>query len=241
MWNESDVDPKHVLGLPPDEDEPTLEDFINMLDDPDPNVRRNAAWLLGRYRDVRVLEPLITALGDEDASVRVRAAESLSKVRQERTVDALIDAFNIGDDDEKVRAMIVTALSRQGDFRAVDMLIECLMKDPSERVRIAAAEAISELPDKRAIPALVEMLLHDKGETSHYAARSLGIVGGKATVDALLEALKQDPDSVAKIYIAETLAGLFDKRAIPPLQALTNDPDESVSESAKWAVKQLGG
>src|SRR3990172_4793354 len=61
--------------------EPTLEDFIERLRDPNPDVRLFAAWTLGRHRDPRMIEPLIEALADEDATVRVRVAESLGNMR----------------------------------------------------------------------------------------------------------------------------------------------------------------
>jgi HEAT repeat protein len=218
--------------------EPTLENFIELLRDPDPDVRRNAAWSLGRHRDPRITAPLITALQDENVGVRLRAAEALGNLRDEEAVMPLISA--LADDDPRVRAEIVTSLGRQGDYRAVDALVE-LLRDGESVVRAAAAQVFSLLPDSRAVALLVTVLLDDEDDSvRYYAARSLGQIGGAETVTALLAALQGEPSATSKIRIAEILAALGDRRAVEPLRALAQDAEEDVNAAAKWALQQLG-
>ena len=58
--------------------EPTLDDYIQqLLHDPKPSVRQNAAFILGRQRDMRVIASLLQAANDTDATVRMRVVESL--------------------------------------------------------------------------------------------------------------------------------------------------------------------
>jgi HEAT repeat protein len=220
--------------------EPTYEDYLIFLTDPDPDVRRNAAWWLGRQRDFRAIEPLIDALGDPDGDVRLRVAESLGNLRDEQTVEPLVTALE--DDSGLVRAKAALALGNQGDGRAVPGLIGRLGDDEAA-VRSAAAEALGLLPDSRAIEPLVDVVVGDANpDVRHYASRSLDRIGGSRTVDALLAALEQrDPDASARMYIAEVLAGLYDKRAVDPLRTLAeSDEDEGVRATAEWALKQLG-
>jgi HEAT repeat protein len=218
--------------------EPTLEDFITLLRDPDPDVRRNAAWSLGRFRDPRITAPLIDALQDDNSGVRLRVAEALGNLRDEEAVIPLIAALS--DDDPRVRAEIVTSLGRQGDYRAVDALV-ALLRDGESVVRAAAAQVFSLLPDRRAVGPLVTVLLDDEDDSvRYYAARSLGQIGGAETVTALLAALQGEPSAISQIRIAEILAMLGDRRAVEPLRALAQNDDEEVSTAARWALGQLG-
>lgn len=218
-------------------DQSIVLENIALLSSDDPDVRRNAAWQLGRQRDIRAIQPLIDALNDTIESVRVRVVESLGNLRDESVIPPLLGALQ--DADAKVRAQAIMALGRQQAYIALDPMIAAL-QDPDERVRAAAAETLLQIPDKKSIPALVNALLTGKGDVPHYAARSLSGIGGAATVDALLAELDKDPDEVSKVLIAEILGGLFDQRAVEPLRKLLNDPDDDVQTTAKWALAQLG-
>jgi HEAT repeat protein len=219
----------------------TLEDYIVNLNSPAADVRRNAAWILGRSRDIRIIEPLIAALNDPDTTVRVRVAESLGNLRDERTIPPLIAAAQQEADDE-VRAQLIASLGRQGDSQIIDHLLTAL-QDDSVLVRGAAAEALVAIPDQRAIPALIQVLLEENdSNTRYHASRALGNIGGQATTEALIAALTQniEPQPDRKIALIEILGQLRDRRTVDALRNLLNDPDEGVVETAKWALRQAG-
>jgi len=52
--------------------------------DPDPQVRRDAALGLGRFRDAAAVAALVRALEDTDATVREAAARSLGRAVRNR-------------------------------------------------------------------------------------------------------------------------------------------------------------
>ena len=219
-------------------DDPTLEDFIAWLGDPDPDVRRNAAWTLGRQRDTRIIDPLIAALDDEDATVRVRAAESLGVIKDPRIVEPLLETLT--DEEPQARAKAIGSLGRQGDLRAIPAALD-LLHDSDPVVRSSAAQVFMLLPEKDGIVGLVRTLLDDDDyEVRYYSAKSLEQIGGAATVDALLEAMQGEVSEGGKMYIAEILASLYDKRAIDPLRAWVDDEDHGVRETVKWALGRLG-
>jgi HEAT repeat protein len=218
--------------------EPTLEDYIAWMRDPDPDVRRNAAWVLGRQRDIRIVEPLLAAVNDEDADVRVRVMEALGNVKDARVIAPLMTALG-HDSDAEVRACAARSLGNSEDPQAVDSLIGGLA-DSDGLVRTASAGALGAIPDARAIQPLVTALLRDAdNDVLDQAAKSLVQIGGEQTVTALIESIDQAETPGVLIYIIETLGQLYDRRAVEPLTALLDHPDDGVRETVRWALKQL--
>lgn len=216
----------------------TLDDYILNLRSPDPDVRRNAAWMLGRSRDYRKIEPLVAALQDGDASVRLRVAEALGNQREGTIVEPLITALQT-EFEAEVRARIALSLGLQGNIQASDALASAL-RDSSPVVRSAAAEALGMLTDPRSVEPLVTALLHDEDEdTRYYARRALVQIRDETVTMALIAALQADTSSERKVQIIEILGGIRAAGAVETLKAFSNDPDETVAETAKWALRQL--
>ncbi len=219
--------------------EPTLEDFISRLNDPDTDVRRNSAWVLGRQRDTQVITPLIDTLQDSAPEVRVRVAEALGNFRRDDIVEALLATLP-EEKEPRVREQMIMSISAQEDFQVLALLQSMLCNDEAEQVRVAAAEALGRLPTPESINALIIAMTQDKGDVPFHAAKALAQIGGEPTVNALLTLLEGDTDTVSRTHAAEILGQLFDKRAVDPLKKLLNDPDEGVKATAKWALSQLG-
>jgi HEAT repeat protein len=219
--------------------DPTIDDYIQWLNDPNPDIRRNAAWVLGRQRDVSIVEPLIAVIHDPDPTVRLRVVEALGNLKDERIVEPLIAALTrepAGD----VRAAVASALGRSVDLRAVEPLIAAL-KDPLAPVRAAAAEGLGALHDPQGAASLVATLLDDDdADVGYYAAKSLIQIGGASIVDLLLPELSRDHPPEIVVQIIEILGQLYDRRAVEPLKLLVDHADEGIRETAKWALRTLG-
>ena len=215
----------------------SFEDYLFLLKNGADDERRNAAWYLGRQRDMRTVEPLLAALGDSDADVRLRVVEALGNLKESRVVMPLVSA--LAEDDPRVRAAVIASLGRQGDLRAFQAVLDTLA-DGDAVVRSAAASALATLNDPRAIPPLVNAMLHDdNADVRYFATRTLQTNGGALAVDALLLALHGEPDADQLIRILELLATLKDSRAADAVQKLTTHDDEGVRETALWAQGQL--
>jgi methylglyoxal synthase len=85
------AEPQHVL-----------ETAVEALRNHDPDVRWDAARVLGVLRDPRAVDPLIAALGDRDPDVRRKAALALAKIRDQRAVEAL-RSCSVQDENQVVR------------------------------------------------------------------------------------------------------------------------------------------
>ncbi|TVR19962.1 MAG: HEAT repeat domain-containing protein [Anaerolineaceae bacterium] len=216
----------------------TLDDYIALLATGTPAERRNAAWMLGRQRDARIIQPLIAALKDDDDDARLRAVEALGNIKDGDIVPHLITA--LGEDVPRIRAQVALSLGNQRDYRALEPLI-ALLGDGESVVRGAAVNALYDLPDARAIRPLVNILSDDADDDNrHYAARTLGQIGGADVVTALSFLLSADPPPDTKIRAVEVLAAIRDGRAHPALEALRDDPDEDVRATVQWALAQIG-
>lgn len=71
---------------------PAIEPLIKALKADDWEVRKSAAWALGKIGDERAVEPLIEVLGDKDVDVRYIAAWALTEIG-EPAVNSLIDVL----------------------------------------------------------------------------------------------------------------------------------------------------
>lgn len=123
----------------------------SIRNDPDADVRRQAAWVLGEIADPRAVEALITALrSDLRGRVRGSAAQALGEVADSRAVDPLIVALT--DLTVLVRSSAAYSLGKLADLRAVEPLITALRSDPDALVRLRAAGALGRIntPEARA-------------------------------------------------------------------------------------------
>ncbi len=121
------------------------ETLLDDLRDPNPDIRRDAAWKLREVTAEQARDPLISALRDHEATVRMSAAKALGEIKDTRAVQPLITALR--DDNYMVRASAVLALGKIRDSRAAGPLGSAL-KDKHENVRSAAAEALVKLSEQ---------------------------------------------------------------------------------------------
>ena len=83
--------------------------LLQLLKNPDPHIRENAAFILGRMRVVAAIKPLISLLGDSSEAVHIAAFGALGKIGE----DALDEMrLAIHDPNPNVRAGIARAFGR---------------------------------------------------------------------------------------------------------------------------------
>jgi quinoprotein glucose dehydrogenase len=163
--------------------------LVELLGDPEAEVRAQAAKVLGELRLKRSGDALAQRLSDESPRVRYHAALALGKIGHKGAFDALCRVLAENADQDPIlrhgavmglagtgsasqlaakkseealaiRAGAVLALRRQGS-----PLIAEFLHDPDESVVLEAARAIHDVPIAEAMPALAE-LLH-KSATGH--------------------------------------------------------------------------
>jgi twitching motility protein PilT len=137
-----------------------IEPTVELLADPDEDVRAAAVAVAATFDDPRVVPGTVQLLKDPDWWIRIAAAETLGRIGDKRAVEPLIEA--LGDADVKWAA--VEALGRIGDIRALPALGK-LLGDPQPNVRIEAMQAIRGFDHPQVVQALSQMATRDPERT----------------------------------------------------------------------------
>jgi len=133
-----------------------IEPTIEMLSDPDEELRAAAIAVASSFEDPRVVPATITLLKDPDWWIRIAAAETLGRLKDPRSVESLVAA--LGDPDVKWAA--VEALGRIGDPRALPALGR-MLADPQANVRIEVMQALKSFNHPQVGQALTQIATND--------------------------------------------------------------------------------
>jgi HEAT repeat protein len=222
------------------------------LSDVKPDVRRSAAFALGRIGGgaLAAAPELTKCLQDADAGVRAAAARAVGDIvvslqgggagLREAAGTALADAL-AADTDSHVRAAAAYALGAFREESAAPALRKAL-HDPDARVRRGAVRALSQLgqPLSAAANDLTDLLQDPDALVRRDAAAALGAAGSRAAVRPLVKLAKGEGDGVVRRSALRSLVELVgpEDRAVAielyPLLALDD------LESARKAALALG-
>jgi hypothetical protein len=120
-----------------------VSDIIRRLDDPDDEVREEAARALGRIGAGEAVEPLIRHLRDPHSTIRTYAARALGRIGDARAVQPLVECLDSS--GEELAEACCQALGRMGARDALKPLLRLFGEERSQRVIVAAGEAMSRL------------------------------------------------------------------------------------------------
>lgn len=139
------------------------------------------------------------------------------------------------DIDANVRSFAVISLGRLGDRASLDRVATMLASEREPGLRRAAAVALGRLAqaaDARAVTTLVTALREDRDVvTRHFAATSLGWIGGDLATASLREDFAKGTDDV-RSFAALGLGLARDQASAPAIRAaLEEEKDESVAGS----------
>jgi HEAT repeat protein len=120
-----------------------VSDIIRRLDDPDDEVREEAARALGRIGSGDAVEHLIRHLRDRHSTIRIFAARALGRIGDARAVHWLIEG--LASPSEDLAEACCQALGRMGAREALKPLLRLFGEERTQRVIVAAAQAMSRL------------------------------------------------------------------------------------------------
>jgi HEAT repeat protein len=145
----------------------TLSPLLELLKDPHPDLRMQAALALGDQGSDRAVPGLLTALSDEDTNVRYHAIEALGKLKAAEAVDPLVEIAESRDFFLSFAAL--EALAKIGDARVAPKIAPFLQ---DEFLRDPAIDLLGQLGDDSAVGPLTA-LLNTPGAPTEVIANAL--------------------------------------------------------------------
>ncbi len=217
--------------------------------------RRDAVQRLGTLKRSDASRVAATALSDSAAIVRATAARAVLALPPEEAATAILPLLR--DREEFVRQQATYALGETRVRANVSALINILSQDKSAGVRGAAAVALGETGDDAATIPLTQVLakrvrasgllnrvrrrtVAENEFVRRAAAHSLGQIGSRAAVPALIAALKDQANSDdVRREAARALGLINDLSAISSLQSVLAAPDPFLSRIAFEALQKI--
>jgi HEAT repeat protein len=207
---------------------------IDLLNDPDWVVRREAVITLGEMGDERCVEPLARALRDGDWQVREVAIEAMGQVGSP-AVETLLKLLR----DWEVRKYAILALGKIRDERVLDPLMLQLRND---EFKDDAIHALVELGEP-AVEKLIGALRDKDDNVRKSAVLALGRIKSSDAITPLINMLS-DQDWFTRLTAAAALESIGDERGREAIKPLLKDPDMVVKMRverilAKWKKPSL--
>lgn len=217
--------------------------------------RRDAVMRLGAMRRPDSSRAAAAALHDQSTTVRATAAHAILSLPSDEAASLLLPLLQ--DRDEFVRREAAYAMGETRSRLGLSQLIALLSRDKKFSVRASAAVALGMIGDERAVVPLSEilgkgaensgLLKKIRGKKSgenefvrRAAAHSLGQIGSRAGVPALIAALTDERagDDVRR-EAAISLGLIGDPSAVPALRSALAARDPYLSRIAYEALRKL--
>ncbi len=227
---------------------PDLGTLLHALDDPDPQVRREAIVALGEQGfgspdiEREVAERLADRLHDEDSAVRREAAGMLGFFDHEQAVRELNNLLQV-EPDGAVRVEAAFRLIGPDSTQTYDILLDAL-DDGEPNVRSAAVIALWRLAQmgieqEQALRAIRSMRVDQDGPVLGSVALALGHIGNQSDVEWVITILA-NADKGVRAFAAMALGLLGDKRAVEALiDAMLTESDGDVLRFIAGALADL--
>jgi len=236
-----------------------MADVIARLDDPDHEVREEAARALGRIRSPDAVDVLLACLRDPHSSIRPQAARALGQIGDPRAVEALTRCLESASADlrqacadalhdiagrepappsPRATRALRTMERADDDVPAADIIAR--LDDADHEVREEAARALGRIRSPQAVESLIRHLRDPNSTIRPQAARALGQIGDRRAIEALTECLASGSVELQEAC-AEALGDVGGRMPIRRLISLLGEQHhERVIVSGAEAVSEHG-
>ena len=196
---------------------PVLVDVLR--NDPDADVRREAAVTLGRYA-------LAAELGQ-------LTPDDLAMIRE-----ALFESAEDLEEDEIVRGRAIEALGAISG-EETENLIESIYEEDNMWLKIGAVDAMGRSCNPMWIPLILREMENVVPEMRHAAAFAAGEIGEDDAVEALKRMAVMDPDREVQLAAVHSLGEIGGAQAKVALKAVLFEGEESLEEAVQEAISEI--
>jgi HEAT repeat protein len=230
-----------ILDTPPNEPDAVVPALVRVLNDPDPEVRRNAILALGRIEHPHAVGPLVGRLGDPDPGVREASAWGLGNIGEAALDQAGMPMVQrLSDPSDAVRVAAAQALAAMGATQAmVEALIE-ILQQRDVQARRAAVQALLGVEARSAYAALVEAVGDEDPRVRQGAIAAIGELGENRAIPLFRDRLAQDTDAGVRGEAAYRLGKLGSPNEVASLRMVAAREELPVVRRwVRWAIDEL--
>jgi len=188
-------------------------------EDPDSEVRSEAAIALGRY----ALAAELGQYGESDAA----------KIK-----DALMRSVEDTDEDETVRAKSIEALGAMSD-EEIDNLIESIYEEDSLVLKIGAVDAMGRSCNEVWLPTVLQEMQHRAPLMRHAAAFAAGQIGEESSIPYLQRAAINDPDQEVRLAAVQALGEIGGQKASVALKSVLYEGHDDLRTAVEEAMQEI--
>ncbi len=224
--------------------------FVMSLNDPDEQIRTEAAVGLDGEDNYLLIKPLLKAL-KEDVSVKVRSAVAttlgtfalqaelgnLPSHYQERVYTALLEVLHKPEEPIDVRRRALEAISPFSRPEVSD-LIKTAYHTDDIKMKVSAIFAMGHNCDLAWLPTLLLELDDDRADIRYEAAGALGDLGAEEAIPHLLDKVVDQDERVREAAI-KALGEIGNEPAKQALDKLAKSPEPTIRDAAKSALKDI--
>lgn len=141
----------------------------------------------------------------------------------------------------KQRRALVSELRRVGSERSIDVLCDCL-RSSDDQLSVRAVFALAHIDTEDAIDALIGSLSMDVTPRLIFAVDSLGKMGARSAIPALIQCLESRGDELRwgeKRVIILALTRMPHRSMVPVLSAALRERHRAVRKAAAWALTEI--
>lgn len=229
----------------------TIQKQQERLSTGDVEEKRDALFRLAALRHPDASRVAASSLTDPSPTVRVAAAMALHSLPAEQAAQFLIPLLK--DKVEFVRQEVAYALGKTSSNLAVAPLLELLTTEKLSGVRAAAVVSLGMLGDETAVVPLAQLLAplssdskksRSSAEKNEFvlraAARSLGQIGSRAAVPALIAALDNtDNPADVRREAAIALGRIGATESVTALRNVLASDDPYLASAASESLKRI--
>ncbi len=217
-------------------DEPIARQLLPMADDPEPDVRRQIAYLLGVSGCRDAVAKLRDLTKDGTGHVRAAAYAALGWLANDEDLDFIMEGLT--DKYSDVRESAAGALIIIGGPKVVERLTAELYYEDTERQRLAVM-ALGWIGEREVIEPLLRAVNHQDAGVRKSAVTALAKFESITTFEPLLVALTDENSGVRKAAVT-TLVALKGEAAVNDIRFLLSDSDIWVRYHTITALAECG-
>ena len=218
-----------------------VDSLIYDLKNPDPARRREAVVLIGQNKVQRAVPDVVAIAGDPDASVRRAIVATLQALDDIRALPGLVALTS--DPEKDIRESAVTGVTRlylpreSGIGPSLTRVVNFFNPNADEWAEVVIEPDLA--VDPTVVPALQARLQDPNDSIRIKAARSIGILRGRAAVPMLVLVMKEDRNTSVRFEAIRALGKIGDASAAKDVLPFTLSTESKLRTEAALTVGRL--